>query len=109
LLRGGAVESLGGEGAFLGYLDADQLNLSEEQTDLLPGDRLVLYTDGLADAVDANHQLFGLSRLVPLLQSLTSFSAAELCAATFDHLAAYQGEAEQFDDMTMLVIEVKSD
>jgi serine phosphatase RsbU (regulator of sigma subunit) len=107
LLRGDVVESLGGEGTFLGSLDADHLNLSEEQTDLLPGDRLVLYTDGLADTVNVNLQLFGLARFVSLLQSLVGLSAAELCAATFDHIAAYQGEAEQFDDMTMLVIEVQ--
>jgi sigma-B regulation protein RsbU (phosphoserine phosphatase) len=107
VLRGDTVNPLGGEGAFLGYLDAEQLNLSEERFDLRPGDKLVLYTDGLIDAVSANYQSFGLGRFVPRLQSSAGLSATELCDAIFDHLAAYQGEAEQYDDMTMLVVEVK--
>ena len=74
--------------------------------DLQPGDRLVLYTDGLMDAVEADGQSFGLGRLVSLLQSHASLAAEELCSATFADLAAYQGQAEQYDDMTMLVVEI---
>jgi sigma-B regulation protein RsbU (phosphoserine phosphatase) len=107
LLRAGGVQSLGGEGAFLGFLDEADLRLSEEQLDLHPGDRLVLYTDGLVDALSAEGRLFELSRLMQLLQSHAGLPAEELCAATFAALAAYQGQAEQYDDMTMLVVEVK--
>jgi len=109
LLHDGAAQKLGGEGAFLGYLlDTDELRLSEEQVDLAPGDRLVLYTDGLVDALSPDGHPFGLGRLVPLFQSYASLSADELCAAVFADLATYQGTAEQYDDMTMLVIEVKN-
>jgi len=107
LLRAGTIQSLGGTGTVLGSLDLDQLNLSEEQVDLAPGDRLVLYTDGLADTVDTQLQLFGLHRLSALVQSLAGRSADEMCAGVFQGVAAYQGAAEQFDDMTMLVVEVK--
>ena len=47
------------------------------------------------------------AKLIPLFQSLAALSAPELCAAAFDHVKAYEGEAEQYDDMTMLVIQVK--
>jgi serine phosphatase RsbU (regulator of sigma subunit) len=108
LLREGNALPLGGEGTFLGVMDADKLHLSEEQMDLLPGDRLVLYTDGLVDAVATDGQPFGLGRLAALLQSHASLPAEALCAATCSELADYQGEAEQYDDMTMLAVEVQN-
>jgi sigma-B regulation protein RsbU (phosphoserine phosphatase) len=107
LLRAGTIQSLGGTGTMLGCLDPDQLNLSEEQVELVSGDRLVLYTDGLADAVNPQLQLFGMHRVSALAQSLAGRSADEMCAGVFEGVAAYQGAAEQFDDMTLLVVEVK--
>jgi len=107
LLRGGIVQPLGGEGAVLGFLEQDDLHLSEEQVVLAPGDRLVLYTDGLTDVQAPDGRLFGLDGLASLLQSHASLSPAEMCAATFADLAVYQGNAEQYDDMTMLVVEAR--
>jgi len=107
LLREGTIQVLGGEGAVLGFLDQDDLHLSEEQIILMPGDRLVLYTDGLTDVEAPDAQLFGLDRLEALLRSHAGLPPAEMCAVTFADLAAYQGAAEQYDDMTMLVVEVE--
>jgi serine phosphatase RsbU (regulator of sigma subunit) len=106
LLRDGEVQPLGGEGTFLGFPDVDELHLSEESLDLCSGDRLVLYTDGLADVLAPNGRPFGFGRLENLLRSYTRLSAEELCATIFRDLAAYQGTAMQYDDMTILVVEV---
>jgi serine phosphatase RsbU (regulator of sigma subunit) len=107
LLRQGTVQALGGQGAVLGFLGQDELNLSEEQIVLASGDRLVLYTDGLTDVQAPDERLFDLDRLESVLQSHADLSPSEMCAATFGDLATYQGNAEQFDDMTMLVIGVE--
>jgi sigma-B regulation protein RsbU (phosphoserine phosphatase) len=107
LLREGAAHPLVGTGAVLGFLEQDELHLSEEQVTLMPGDRLVLYTDGLTDVVGPDDQLLGIGRLQPLLLSHVGSSPDEMCAATFADLLAHQGTAEQFDDMTMLVVGVK--
>lgn len=107
LAREGAVQELGGQGACLGFLEQDELNLSEEQVTLAVGDRLVLYTDGLTDVLAPDNRSFELGRLKALVGSKAGLSADELCAATFAELAAYQGTAEHYDDMTMLVVEVK--
>jgi sigma-B regulation protein RsbU (phosphoserine phosphatase) len=107
LLRGGEIHPLGGEGTFLGFPDLEELHLSEEQAELEPGDRLVLYTDGLTDAVAPEGRPFGLDRLLSLLRAHAHLAPAELCAAAFTDLAAYQGESDQYDDMTMLVVEVR--
>lgn len=74
---------------------------------MTPGDRLVLYTDGLTDVLAPDERLFDLGQLESLLQSHAALLPSGLCTATFSDLAAYQGSAEQFDDMTMLVVGVE--
>lgn len=106
LLRGGRVVSLPGQGTVLGILGGDQLCLSEEQIALEPDDRLVLYTDGLTDVVAPDNRMFSLDGLKSLLQSYARVPANELCRAVFEQLAGFRGAAEQYDDMTMLVMQV---
>ncbi len=107
LLRRGSVQCLEGEGIFLGFPDLEDLNLTQERLDLLPGDRLVLYTDGLTDAQTPDGQFFGTERLSTWLAPRAGLLPDELCQALFDALDAYQGGAEQFDDMTLLVVGVE--
>jgi sigma-B regulation protein RsbU (phosphoserine phosphatase) len=107
LLRKGAVQPLRGEGACLGILDPAELQLGEEQLTLAPGDRLVLYTDGLKDVMSPDGQLSDRARLESLLRANASLGPRELCAAVFDGLSAYQGGAEQYDDMTLLIVGVE--
>jgi sigma-B regulation protein RsbU (phosphoserine phosphatase) len=106
LLRKDQVLPLSGEGTFLGFPDLDELHLSEETLDLVSDDRLVLYTDGLTDVLAPDNKAFGRERLVTLLQAHRALPATELCAATFAALSAFQDTTEQYDDMTMLVVEV---
>ena len=106
LLRDGQVLTLGGDGTVIGFPDMESLYLSEEQIDLNAGDILVLYTDGLIDTLAPDGQPFELERLVSSLNAHSRLSLAELCMATFADVAAYQESAEQFDDMTMLIVGV---
>ena len=106
LLRGGEVLPLAGEGTVLGFEGIDDLHLSEEQVSLQRGDRLVLYTDGLADVFSPAGRAFGLERLKALLRARADLPSNELCDAVYAELAAYQGESDQFDDMTLLVVAV---
>jgi len=106
LVRDGRAQFLGGEGAFLGFVDDMDLALTEERIALARGDRLVLYTDGLTDAQAADGRAFGLERLVEMIEAHAGLAPDELCAQMFADLAAYQGSAEQYDDMTMVVVEV---
>jgi serine phosphatase RsbU (regulator of sigma subunit) len=106
LLRHGKVQTLPGEGRFLGFWDQPPLSLSEEQLTLQHGDRLVLYTDGLLDALNPADDAFGRERLVQLLHHSAHRSPAEICEETFSALALFQGNTEQFDDMAMLVVGV---
>jgi len=106
LLRAGEVIRLGGEGMVLGVQDSSSLNLNQQEQYLLPGDRLILYSDGLTDVADDTGAFFSLARLVTLFQMQTEKPIDALCQAIFDGLAQFRGQAEQFDDMTLLVLDV---
>jgi len=106
LLRSGVVSELRGRGMPLGTFDDATLVLTEEELTLQSGDRLVLYTDGLTDAVSPAEQMFGLDGLGALLQCHAQQPASSLCEAIFSDLADFRGTAEPFDDMALLVLEV---
>lgn len=106
LLRAGQVHPLRGEGTVLGFPGLDDLLLSEESVDLFPGDRLFLYTDGLADAVSQSGASYGRNRLEALVESSCSLSAQQLCRQVFAAIGAFQDGVEQYDDMTLLVVGV---
>jgi len=105
LLREGAGQSLGGDGTPLGILE-DEFRLTEEEILLLPGDRLVMYTDGLIDVSTKDGTLFSLEGWMALLQACAAQPLERMGDALFKSLLDYQGEAEQYDDMTLLVMEV---
>ena len=106
LLRDGAMQLLRGKGTVLGFLDVEQIGLSEEHVQLRSGDRLVLYTDGLADLQSPEEEAFGSERLEHFLQGHADLSPSDLCAAAFAELKQFQRTAEQFDDMAMVVMNV---
>lgn len=105
LLRDGRAMQLGGEGMVLGIMES--ANLTEEEVMLQSGDRLVLFTDGLSDATDAQGGFFGGERLQNLLLELAERTGEEICEGVFEALKKHKGESEQFDDMTLLVLEVR--
>ena len=106
LLRDGAAVSLGGNGVVLGQLEGASLVLTEEQMLLQPNDRLVLFTDGLKDVRNSQGQMYGHDQLTQLFLSTADQPAAESSLTIFGALNAFRGSAEQFDDMTMLIVDV---
>ena len=97
---------LSGDGVVLGFLSSEHLHLTEESLELDPADRLILYTDGLIDTISPEGTRFDRVGLHALLKDVGHLPANELCDAVFNALIEYQGTAEQFDDMTLLVVEV---
>ena len=103
LVRDGTVTTLGGRGMALGLFDNTLFNVSEEELTLRPGDRLVLYSDGLSDVVNPDGQMLLTERLRAMVLRHAPQSPVAFCRALFDDLAAYQGSAPQFDDMAVVV------
>ena len=79
----------------------------EFELTLAPGDEIFLYTDGLTEATDADNRLFGNDRLLEGLNGLKDTTAETLCKEIKNKVDEFVGEADQFDDITMLSLKYK--
>jgi phosphoserine phosphatase RsbU/P len=77
------------------------------QIPLQEGDVLVLYTDGITDAVNRELAQFGEERLRESVGESLSLSAAEICQRIREHLQSFTGATPQWDDITLAVMKVK--
>jgi serine phosphatase RsbU (regulator of sigma subunit) len=79
------------------------INFKIQQCRLEPGDILLGYTDGVVEANASDGGFFTMDRLVATLDAPVS-SAADLLDRIAISLQEHVGEADQFDDVTMLAI-----
>lgn len=99
-----AVAPLPGKGRFLGMLP--DLHLDEYAVRLRPGDRLVLFSDGVPDAENRDGIRFGIPQLAEFMQRSQQRPAAALLESIVSVLTEWTLEAEPVDDLTVLVVEV---
>jgi sigma-B regulation protein RsbU (phosphoserine phosphatase) len=104
---GRPVEILKGDGRFLGMLP--QLELEEFTIYLQPDDRLVLFSDGVTDAVNLNDERYGHERLAAVLVEGGRLEAAALVRHIAGDVAQWSQAAPAFDDLTLVVVEAKNE
>jgi serine phosphatase RsbU (regulator of sigma subunit) len=75
---------------------------------LLPGDIIVLYTDGITEAENASGELYGLKGLTQVVKDNWQKSAEEIKQAVIDDLWQYIGDRNLLDDITLVVLKQKS-
>ncbi len=71
------------------------------------GDKLFLYTDGVPEAMDGNNNMFTMGRMMEALNEYKNGTAQEVLQGVHECVNAFVGDAPQFDDLTMLCIELK--
>jgi sigma-B regulation protein RsbU (phosphoserine phosphatase) len=76
----------------------------EIETVLSPGDRVVLYTDGVFEARRGS-DFFGLDRLMDLVGKNPGLAPGKLCSSVYDAVLDFVGEEGLYDDFTLLVFE----
>ena len=76
----------------------------QHELQLAPGDCLLVYTDGVAEATDASNTLFGAERTLEALNREPGAAPEELIRTVKASIDSFVGEAEQFDDITMLCV-----
>ena len=80
--------------------------LVEHTRPLLPGDVIVLYTDGITEAMDADGELFGDTALARVLAGEHHRDAAGIRERVVRDVRAFVGDAEPHDDMTMVILKL---
>jgi sigma-B regulation protein RsbU (phosphoserine phosphatase) len=91
-----------GCGPLLGLFDT--LGLEAQSIELRPDDRLVLYTDGITDAMAPDRSRFGEARFLRAVADSCAGGAAETSRAVISDVLAFQGDTDPADDLALLVL-----
>ena len=79
-----------------------KMRFREHDFEMHAGDRLFVYTDGVAEAMNTERELYGTDRLLTVLNSDPDAAPQQVLENVTNGIDAFVGEAEQFDDITML-------
>ncbi len=79
-----------------------------EKAQLNVGDTLVMYTDGVNEAVNTAFEEYGETRMEQTFETLHGKTCRETIDALFDSVKAFAGEAEQSDDITIMALKRKA-
>lgn len=109
LLREGASDtrSLSHGGLVLGTLEA--VEVQEHTVEFQPGDRLLLYTDGVADATNREGKRFGVARLKEAVVKYRDVHGKDFLQAIDEDVARFTFGRRQEDDITLVVAECVKD
>ena len=77
----------------------------QEQLELAPGDIYIFYTDGIIEALNSEEEMYGTERLKSVLaEAPQHLSAEEIIQHIFKDIQAFVQTAEQYDDITIVVV-----
>ena len=81
------------------------MRFREHPFELNPGDSLFVYTDGVPEANDEAGKFYGTDRMIECLNADPDADVQKLLIEVREDIRKFAGEAEQFDDITMLVFD----
>jgi serine phosphatase RsbU (regulator of sigma subunit) len=99
----GSVKQLyKGEGQALGLFDI--VTLDEQIINLSENRMMLLYTDGVTDAINRQNKMFGLQGLLRTICGMPNHSVVNICDELFRAVTEHQNHLPQFDDMTVVAV-----
>lgn len=98
----GNVRELRAEGIILGAFE--NVQIEDRRFSVAPGDALLFYTDGITEAMDADGNFFGQTRLVDVFRTHAAGSAQEVTTAIVEAIDEFAGDTEPSDDVTFFVV-----
>lgn len=105
----GTCELIKSEGMVLGMDEGSMFNntLREVNMQLIAGDILVLYTDGITEAINKKEEEFGLINLLDAIRISSRGNAASIVNNIVERINRFTGNIPQQDDLTLVVLKVK--
>jgi serine phosphatase RsbU (regulator of sigma subunit) len=107
LIRRGVAEEAFTEGSFPVGL-VPEAEYCAAYLKLEPGDTLVLFSDGVTEAMDPDDQLFGVPRLKQLLTGQTECPLEQLQKCILESVENFTRGAHQADDLTLLIVRYRA-
>jgi serine phosphatase RsbU (regulator of sigma subunit) len=98
------IHLLMAQGIPLGMFSDNEM--TSEEIKLKKGDIIVLYTDGIVEAINFGHEQFGIERLSEVVKTNCDLPSGKILEKVRDALNGFVGNEPQFDDMTMMVLKV---
>jgi serine phosphatase RsbU (regulator of sigma subunit) len=103
----GDVERIKAGGLAVGLLDSVEGYISQKELQTRAGDVIVLYTDGVTEAINEKGERFTLNRLVDSVRRVAPLQDQErIRQGILDDVFEFMGGYEQYDDITLLVMKV---
>jgi serine phosphatase RsbU (regulator of sigma subunit)/pSer/pThr/pTyr-binding forkhead associated (FHA) protein len=103
VLRGGDIRTLETTAMPVGLLESAEFEVATER--LEPGDKVIIYSDGVSEAQNTAGEFFGKKRLRELARARAAEGCQVIHNAIQDAVAAFTEGAPQSDDITLLVLE----
>ena len=107
MFRGGSVDIalLKAKGIALGVIE--EVELEEVKIELMNDDIVVLYTDGVTEAINEKEEGFGEKRLINVIQENRGLPVGDIIDRIRDEVIAFAGDQPQFDDITLMALKTK--
>ncbi|MDQ7826816.1 MAG: PP2C family protein-serine/threonine phosphatase [Candidatus Eremiobacteraeota bacterium] len=106
IIRGsGSIELLEAEGFPVGVFSANQW--LEKKTVLFPGDKVILFTDGVSEARSPEGQLFSFPRLLDRIKEARDSSLEDILEHILEDVKRHSGTFFESDDVALVMMEVK--
>lgn len=105
--QAGGIESLAATAPPVGLLESAEYEVS--QTQLAPGDKIVIYSDGVTEAQNLLGEFFGKQKLRQAVAEHQTETCQDVHTAVGKAVAAFTDSAPQADDITLVVFEYRGE
>ena len=107
LWRNGHVETIKSPGMAIGIDSGEMFDLFIQDTTLtlIPGDMLLLYTDGVIEMQNSEQQEFGRDNLRQIICTSADSGARQTIENIITHIGRFRGDAPAYDDITLIALQ----